>query len=211
MPSCPALAAACLLVLTSALPWAPVMAQGIQRCTTADGVSVFTDKPCELMQARSRLRAPGAAQSSGGGRARLGAHSGMQCPQRLSELVDEIQLAIQASDINRLAAVYWWGGQGNAQASRQLAQLETIVSRALVDIAPVYPRTSEPSQVAAPGWITVAPANAGPPPEPAIVAPPASRPRPYALRIEQVLANGSTPAPTLLHLRRQYGCFWISL
>ncbi|WP_162434102.1 hypothetical protein [Pseudoxanthomonas koreensis] len=45
----------------------------------------------------------------------------------------------------------------------------------------------------------------------AAVAPPPSRPRPVALRIEQTLAGSATPARTVFTLRRSYGCFWITL
>jgi hypothetical protein len=38
-----------------------------------------------------------------------------------------------------------------------------------------------------------------------------SRPRPIGLRIEQTLGSTATPARTVFGLRRQYGCFWITL
>jgi hypothetical protein len=31
------------------------------------------------------------------------------------------------------------------------------------------------------------------------------------LRLEQTLANGSTPSHTVLGLRRSFGCWWVSL
>ena len=37
------------------------------------------------------------------------------------------------------------------------------------------------------------------------------RQRPVGLRLEQTLANGSTPSQTVFGLRRSYNCFWISL
>jgi hypothetical protein len=37
------------------------------------------------------------------------------------------------------------------------------------------------------------------------------RPRPVGLRLEQTLGNTATPARTVFGLRRQYGCFWITL
>lgn len=207
------LRAACLIALLLMWPLRGASAaQSIQRCTNAEGVTVYTDKPCELLRARPRLAAPASAPSGDSSdRAALAAYSGRQCPQRLSELVDEIALAIRAADTNRLAALYWWGGHGNATASRLLERLEAMTRRPLVDIAPVYPAQPPAAAPPAPAWIEATPGTsalpaAAPPAEP--VAP--SRPRPYALRIEQVLANSATPASTLLHLRRQYGCFWIS-
>ena len=38
-----------------------------------------------------------------------------------------------------------------------------------------------------------------------------SSPRPIGLRIEQTLGSTATPARTVFGLRRQYGCFWITL
>ena len=40
---------------------------------------------------------------------------------------------------------------------------------------------------------------------------PATPPRPVALRLEQTLSNGHTPSRTVLSLRRQYNCFWVTL
>jgi hypothetical protein len=46
-------------------------------------------------------------------------------------------------------------------------------------------------------------ADAAPPPR-------IQRP-PVALRVEQTLANGSTPSRTVFGLRRNMGCWWITL
>lgn len=194
------------LLLASSLPGADAYAQSIQRCSNADGSSVFTDKPCELLKARPRI-------SSGSSRSAATAGAidpQRQCPRRLSQLVAQIQQAIDNSDSNRLASLYWWGGHGDALASRQLERLEAIVQRPLVDIAPVYPQPRAVLDIPA----ATAPDNGSPGAEalPVTRQPaPLPRPRPYALRIQQTLANGSTPASTVLQLRRHYGCFWISL
>lgn len=203
----------CLPVLFSSLflllPWPDsARAQSIQRCTAADGSSVFTDKPCALLQARPRMQAP--AASPGADTTPIDPQR--QCPRRLSQLVEQIQQAIQSGDGNRLAALYWWGGQGSAGAAQQLARLEAMAQRPLLDIAPVYPATLATAAVPDPpaGVSTASPASAEPA-APAPVSPaPAARPRPYALRIEQTLANGSTPASSVIQLRRHYGCFWFS-
>lgn len=191
-------------------------AQSIQRCTNADGVSVFTDKPCELLQARPRISHQGAAMA--GVRSDPGIDPERQCPRRLSQLVDLIQQAISSGDSNRLSALYWWAGQASPAASRQLERLEAMVQRPLVDIAPVYPAPRALAVTVAPAEVAVAPTSlpagtsAPSTAEPVLISspPPTLRPRPYALRIVQTLGNGSTPASSVLQLRRQYGCFWIS-
>jgi len=40
---------------------------------------------------------------------------------------------------------------------------------------------------------------------------PAARRHPIGLRLEQTLPGSATRAATVLGLRRQYGCFWITL
>lgn len=187
-------------------------AQTIQRCTNADGVSVFTDKPCELLQARPRISHQSPAMA--GVRSDPGIDPERQCPRRLSQLVDLIQQAISSGDSNRLSALYWWAGQASPAASRQFDRLEAMVQRPLLDIAPVYPAPRPLGVSVAPADVALLPALPGDAPDAQLQtispAPPPTRPRPYALRIVQTLGNGSTPASSVLQLRRQYGCFWIS-
>lgn len=187
-------------------------AQSIQRCTNADGVSVFTDKPCELLQARPRISHQSPAMA--GVRSDPGIDPERQCPRRLSQLVDLIQQAISSGDSNRLSALYWWAGQASPAASRQFDRLEAMVQRPLLDIAPVYPAPRPLGVSVAPADVALLPALPGNAPDAQLQtispAQPAARPRPYALRIVQTLGNGSTPASSVLQLRRQYGCFWIS-
>ena len=240
-PPLPVLAAlsACL---ASCMP-AHANAQPVQRCIGADGRAVYTDQKCEAIGATARL--PRATAAEG---ARM-FNSG--CPRMLSQLVGEIGAAIRGGEVNRLASLYDWSGVSSASASRLLDRLEAVVSRPLVDIAPVYPDNE-----AVHARATQAPGSQGSPPEPATAggqppdsgpgswmpswstrpahspdqapgdwassasytglasappAPPPSRPRPVALRIEQTLAGGATPVRTVFGLRRSYGCFWITL
>jgi hypothetical protein len=85
-------------------------------------------------------------------------------------------------------------------------RLDAIVQRPLVDIAPVFPDDPalEPADTGA--------ADTGAGTGPIVISNvPAMRPRPVALRLEQTLGRSGTPSRTLLKLRRQYNCFWISL
>lgn len=212
----------------AALPGA-VQAQPVQRCIGPDGRAVYTDRRCDDVGAVQRLPPPTAAQ---GARTIRGG-----CPRQLSQLVGEIGAAIQAHDVNRLSAIYDWRGVPGATATRLFDQLEGIVERPLVDIAPVYresgpvavPEPAEPvadrrpdaTPAAAsagpaawmPSWrqVPAAPVDdASPDPAPPPVAPP-PRPYPVGLRIEQTLARSATPVRTVFGLRRAYGCFWIAL
>ncbi|MCW4454187.1 hypothetical protein OK348_05210 [Flavobacterium sp. MXW15] len=205
MRTLPLLSLLCAGLLSSP----PASAQPVvNRCTNAQGDTVFSDRRCEDLGATARLPATQPAGSTGLYRD--------GCTRRLSELTWQIRAAIEARDVNQLSGIYLWNGVSNAAAGRILDRLEAIVQRPLVDIAPVYP---EP--VAEPALPETAPPSHGdglagteaqplPLPPPAAAPSPAQR-RPIGLRLEQTLANGSTPSRTVLGLRRQYNCFWISL
>lgn len=201
-------AALLLLVL---IPLTPAHAQQVNRCTDARGETVYSDRRCEDIGAVARI--PQGLRDAGS--------SGLYhdtCARRLSELVGQINSAVEARDVNRLSSVYLWNGLSNAAAARVLDRLEAIVQRPLVDIAPVYP--PEPAYEPAPPLPFTY--TDGTPVDPALqteteVSAPASEPAPYTrrrpigLRLEQTLGNGSTPSRTVLSLHRQYNCFWISL
>lgn len=168
----------------------------LNRCTDAQGQSVYTDRPCDSVGARSRLPPP-APTGSTLPRDTLGA----RCPRRLSELVEALRTGIVSNDVNRLSSLYLWGAVSDAGAQRILGQLESLARRPLVDVVPVYPRQD---QVAVPEE-GQSPAAQGSDPEP-----PAVR-HPVGLRLEQTLPGSVSRASTVLGLRRQYGCFWITL
>ena len=76
------------------------------------------------------------------------------------------------------------------------------VQRPLVDIVPIRPR---PPPIVDENGIVIDENSDGYYPQTTI------RQRPVGLRLEQTLANGSTPSQTVFGLRRSYNCFWISL
>ena len=205
---------ALLLCLAGTLPALPAQAQSdVHRCVGANGQAVFSDRRCEDLDATSRMPPP-ALRDSETGLYRYG------CPRRLSELVGLLRTAIEAHDVNRLSSLYLWGEVSDSTANRVLSQLEAVADRPLIDIAPMYPE--EPVEVYAPppepdpALADVPPAYT-PPDNSAAAAvsdasgnAPLARPRPWGLRLEQVLANSSTPSRTVLRLRRQYNCFWVS-
>lgn len=195
-----------LLLLSCALLCVPCVshaqAQRVNRCTNAQGQSVFTDRSCDAVDATART--PRGEPSVGNtGIYRAG------CARRLSELTEQIRQAVSLQDVNRLSSIYLWGNVSNATANQIIGRLESVVQRPLVDIAPVYPSVAEPAEpLVLPPDPDAAAVNA-----PAVeAAPPVpSRPRPVGLRLEQTLGNSATPARTVFGLRRQYGCFWITL
>ena len=184
---------------------APAQAQKVQRCTTLSGEKVYSDKPCEDIGAIDRLPSlPSDPSARGSSSLYRGG-----CSRTLSDLVYQIRSAVEAKDVNRLASVYQWSGISNESANRILDRLQAVVDRPLVDIVAVrpepapevspLPQSSESDRAAEAGG-----GEGG--------YPIASRQsRPVGLRLEQTLANGSTPSQTTLGLRRSYNCFWITL
>ena len=67
----------------------------------------------------------------------------VSCARTLDELSYEVAYAIDLQDANRLAGIYHWVGMDSRNAYRVFNQLESIVKRPLVDIAPVFPRDPE--------------------------------------------------------------------
>ncbi len=196
-----------LLLLSVALSSVPIVAdaqaQRVNRCTNAQGQTVFTDRSCDAMGATART--PRGEPSVGNtGIYRAG------CARRLSELTEQIRQAVSLQDVNRLSSIYLWGNVSNASANRIIGQLESVVRRPLVDIAPVYPTLAEPVEpvIVPPDPDALAGAGGGLPQQVPAVP---SRPRPVGLRLEQTLGNSASPSRTVFGLRRQYGCFWITL
>ncbi|HIE1101473.1 MULTISPECIES: DUF4124 domain-containing protein [Stenotrophomonas] len=168
----------------------------LNRCTDARGQSVYTDRPCDSVGAQSRLPPPTPAGNTAP-RDTLGA----RCPRRLSELVEALRSGILSNDVNRLSSLYLWGAVSDTGAQRILGQLESLARRPLVDVVPVYPSQALPSSQDE----GQSPAAQGSEPDP-----PAVR-HPVGLRLEQTLPGSAARASTVLGLRRQYGCFWITL
>ncbi|MGH8062939.1 MAG: hypothetical protein ACREO7_13100 [Pseudoxanthomonas sp.] len=186
----------CLLGATLCWTSSPASAQKVQRCTSMSGETVYTDKHCEDIGAMDRLPRAAPAGASGSSLYRSG------CSRTLSDLVYQITAAIDNKDVNRLASIYQWTDVSNASANGILNRLEAIVQRPLVDIVPLRPR---PPPVVDENGIVVDGNSDGYYPQTTI------RQRPVGLRLEQTLANGSTPSQTVFGLRRSYNCFWISL
>ncbi|MBN6149986.1 DUF4124 domain-containing protein [Xanthomonas sp. AmX2] len=197
------------ILLLLCLCAAPAAAQTVNRCTGADGATVYSDRRCEDLGAIDRLpprAAPSASREGAGGLYRP------MCVRRLSELAQQIRTAVDARDVNRLSTLYWWNGVSNAAALRILDRLDAITRRPLVAIVPVLPEQGPVYAQAAPAaampaYDPAAPAPAAPPQTDAAPSP---RARATALRLEQTMGGSATPSQTVLYLRRQYGCFWIS-
>ena len=187
-----------LVFACGAFAWPHAASAQIHRCTTEDGQAIYTDQKCEALGATER--APDPAPVAGAG-AQSPATSGGRlyragCSRTLQDLVFELTGAIDARDANRLSGLYHWSGQSASAANAVMDRLEAIAGRTLADITPIFPDLAADTAVLA-----------GPAETPHTTA----RRPPTGLRLEQVAANGITPASTVLGLQRHYGCWWITL
>ncbi|WP_235565286.1 DUF4124 domain-containing protein [Lysobacter sp. Root494] len=186
--------------------WPPAAQADVRRCVTASGQTIFTDRKCAEVDAVERL--PRAEAPYGAALRRAGG-----CARTLQDLVFEMTSAIDGRDANRLAAVYHWPGTSAESGYRIWTRLDAIANRPLVDIVPVTP-ASRPSPEPTPDAGSTRndaseTARVDPPVDPELYPQTAIRRNPVALRVEQTLANGATPARTVFGLTHYFGCWWI--
>jgi len=112
------------------------------------------------------------------------------CPRDRVELMFELSAAVESGDVNRIAGLYDWNGMGADAGRDVMDRLEVLARRTLVDVLPVYP--PDPLGVDAYAWL-------GPP----------SVQDPVALRVEQTLVDGATPASAMFAMRKRMGCWWV--
>ena len=119
------------------------------------------------------------------------------CVHELQAFVQELSTAVEVNDVNRLAALYRWNGTSSRAGYDLMHRLESIAARPLLQVVAVYPVTEDDD-----GFpdSSMAPAPA-----------PVAAAAPVGLRLEQTLADGTTPASTTLWLRRDLGCWWVTL
>lgn len=213
-----------LTVLLGLMAWSgAASAQGIRRCVDAQGMSIFTDRPCSEMNA-APMEAPPSAQGNlatgySGGFSQRG------CARRPEELLDRVRSALEARDVNRLASQYHWTGTGSGSGKRLMDSLERIASQPLVSAELVYPEPAfqpdyrdgaieDPRQAAA----SLPDPNSTPADfDPSAIDSPALPPEPAAapprhLRVLQMRTDQAEQATsTTFQLRRNAGCWWIEL
>jgi hypothetical protein len=183
---------ACLCIVPLSRPQ-EAQAQ-VRRCAGADGTMVFTDRRCEDVGATERV--PHDAALAGAGHAYRGG-----CSRNLQDLIYEMTAAIDSRDVNRLARAYHWTGMSTRSAYAVMSRLDVIAQRPLVDIVALQPVRRIVVQADTGATSAIDPDY----------YPQASRNRrPVALRIEQTLGNGSTPARTVFGLRRHLDCWWVT-
>lgn len=183
-----------LLLLTCAGSWPSATRAQVRQCIGGDGTLVYTDRRCEDIGGRERPAGPASA-----GYGYHGAYRNA-CARSVQDLVYSLSSAIQSGDANQVAEVYDWAGMSTANGYRLMARLEAIARRPLVDVQPMYSGGAN-----AYGYdIVEFDEQTG-----QVVSKPPRRPRLIGLRVEQTLANGSTPSRTVFGLRQHLGCWWV--
>ena len=184
------------LLLLACLACAPDAFAQVHKCVMPDGKPLYTDQKCEALGASERPPdppAPGVKGNTAPSDARL--YRG-GCSRTLQDLVFEITTAIDAGDPNRLSNVYHWVNTPDDVANKVMDRLDEIAHRPLLDIAPVSASVAEDTAIL---------------PTPVDVPRTTARRPPVGLRLEQTLANGTTPSRTTFGLSRHFGCWWITL
>lgn len=168
------------------------VAQDVHRCITADGGTIFTDRACGDIQAVERTPPP----------VRPGARSYVRdCARSPDDLLFGVRSALDAQDVNKLAAFYHWTGVGTDESVRLMNRLEALSKRPLVDVALVgfeddsYGYGYGDSDYTMFGDTP----HAGP-----------DHSVPDRIRIEQMRNPESAAAVrTTFHLQKNLGCWWI--
>jgi hypothetical protein len=188
---------ALLLLLLIAGLFAPgIVHAQVKRCTAADGTLVYTDRKCDDIGASERL---GALPI--GGAATTGRYRNV-CARTVQDLVYSFSSALQSGDANQVAGVYDWAGMATSSAYQVMSRLDVIAKRPLVDVQPMYAGDTN----AHGDDVVEFDETTG-----EVVTRPPRKPRLVGLRVEQTLANGSTPSRTNFGLRQRMGCWWVRL
>jgi len=182
-------------LLLIALPGA-VPAQGVKRCTDAQGNTVFTDRSCASLDA-----VPKGAPVPSGTAAAAPDPIARGCARTPEDLLARVRTALEARDVNQLASHYHWTGTGTRSGLKVMDELEAIATRPFVAATLAYPATPEavdPLLAFGPG-----PASA---PEPA----PAEQA--IGLDLQQMAGDDRAGSrSTRFRLQRNVGCWWLEL
>ena len=178
---------------------------GLQRCESADGEVVYTDRPCTTLGARP-LPLPGELLtriareeatyahdidfSDAPALANVGRRSPTSgCARNKRQLALDIQGSLALHNVNRLAESYHWVGKSHREAQQYMLRLERMAARQLQDVrlfnAQIGSGTIQFADAGATG------ANGG--------------------MVQLTLGNGATQQIVDLEVMRYSGCYFVRL
>jgi hypothetical protein len=172
------------VVVALAAPAALAQTTPLNRCVAADGTAVFTDRPCDALDARPALPAPASPDALPDRVATV-----RECARNPVTLVEAIEKAFAAGDGNRLAEHYDWRGRGSASAHAVMPRLEALATSRVVEV-----RTAHSAEGS--GDTELAAESSAVPPD--------------RLRIVHAPMAGGTSATTEFRLVRASGCWLIA-
>lgn len=98
----------------------------LNRCIAADGTPVFTDRACDVLDARPVVGANGDGAEEASDEGAPAAGPLPDCARRPEALREAVEAALAAADGNRLAAYYDWRGRSSGAARVVMPRLEAI-------------------------------------------------------------------------------------
>lgn len=150
-----ATAAAALTLLAASMPIAtPVNAgTGIQRCQAADGITVYTDKPCSVHGATAKPMSGELLTRIAREQAMAEAHYDLAdasqplapmaapgrrspaagCARSATQLAMDLRGAFALGDINRIAESFQWAGMTHRQGQAGMERIDRLNDASLVD------------------------------------------------------------------------------
>lgn len=150
----PPLATFALTVLAASLPLTPPVqaGTGVQRCQSADGSTVYTDKACAALGATSqpmpsevlnRIAREAAKTAPSPEYADVASAKAMAvtrrapsagCARTPTQLAMDLRGSLALGDINRLAESYHWVGLTHAQSPSIMQRLERLTHQPLQEV-----------------------------------------------------------------------------
>ena len=161
---------------------------GLNRCIGSDGTSIFTDQKCEDIGAVQRADPAPVAGNLGNGFSRLRANA---CARKPEDLLYGIESAINAGDVNQIAAFYHWPGVSSAASVGIFQRLQRLVEPPVLSIELLYARAPH-DEYDSNRVIGNSPRRA------------------YAVEVVQSRSQrDSTSIRSALALRTNIGCWWV--
>lgn len=116
----------------------------LHHCIGSDGMTIFTDHPCDDVQAVESQRPQQSPLQPG----RI--ISVRSCARTQDDLVNGVRAALENHDVNRFAEYYDWAGMGSAQGYRLMDRMEAFSARPLMDVQLMTARPAQPDDYAYP-------------------------------------------------------------
>nr|WP_221195422.1 DUF4124 domain-containing protein [Luteibacter sp. Sphag1AF] len=118
----------------------------IRRCIGANGQPVFTDQPCNAMNASDAVPPPTGAPASASSNAPPPVPT--LCAKHVSELRQVVVDAFAARDANRIGSVVLWEGSGSRGAVADILTIAGMLKRPLLSVSGAGDDADSASEIA---------------------------------------------------------------